>query len=146
MVRQIQLRGQVNQARNPMRRSHLDQLRRGRHRCGFRWSSLCHGSSSSEVPAFYTYDAAPFDAEPRPQWHSRVPHPSFSKGAGFLPCANLCGASLVLVCALVLRQWEGDAVADEDVKEADIDMARDEVLGADPKRKEEHWYDNDSDN
>jgi hypothetical protein len=53
--------------------------------------------------------------------------------------------SLVLVSAFVLRYWESDAVADEDVKEADIDRARDEVLRADPKRKDEHWYDDVSD-
>jgi hypothetical protein len=51
---------------------------------------------------------------------------------------------MMVIFALVLRHWESQAGEDDDVKEADIDRARDEVLGAESRRKDKR-ADNDED-
>ena len=43
---------------------------------------------------------------------------------------------MMLIVAMVLRHWENQGLQDDDVDEADIDRARDEVLGADTGRRD----------
>ena len=48
---------------------------------------------------------------------------------------------LAIVAFFVLRYWEYDAFAVNDIRESDVDKAHDEVLGADPPPEKEHWDD-----
>ncbi|MGA8870279.1 MAG: hypothetical protein WB460_04025 [Candidatus Acidiferrales bacterium] len=48
---------------------------------------------------------------------------------------------MAIIVFFVLRYWEYDAFAVDDIPESDVDNAHDEVLGADPAPKEKHWYD-----
>ena len=52
---------------------------------------------------------------------------------------------IILIAAFVLRHWENDSLRDDDITEADVDKARDEVLGAESTRRDKHADDDEID-
>lgn len=43
--------------------------------------------------------------------------------------------AMAVIFAFLLRQWEGDAVADNEMKEVDVEKAHDDVLAADSSKE-----------